>query len=269
MADKGNSPRTRRYNAAAERQENVIGRKIAEARKRSGYSLVAFGELLEEYGLSVRRSGINKWETGAAVPNAYQLLAVCRALNIREGLGYFTGSAPAPALNQEGMRKLEEYRKDLIASGRYRPRSERSGIRYLEMPVSTLAASAGPGAFLDEGCFELVSFPAHTIPDQADFGVRVSGDSMEPVYQDGQIVWIQSCQSLNPGDVGLFIYDGSGYIKVYGEQEPEDPELFLDSGGVLHRQPVLLSYNKAYPPRPVNPELGFSIAGRVLNYTRI
>ncbi len=87
---------------------------------------------------------------------------------------------------------------------------------------------------------------------------------MEPVYRDGQIVWVHRCQSLLPGEVGLFIYDGSGYIKVYGEQTPEEPEGFLDSAGVLRPQPVLISYNAAYPPRPVNPSLGFAVAGRVL-----
>ena len=51
--------------------------------------------------------------------------------------------------------------------------------------MSNLSVSAGTGAFLDEGSFEMVSFPASTVPDGADFGVRVSGDSMEPVYHDG------------------------------------------------------------------------------------
>ena len=83
-------------------------------------------------------------------------------------------------------------------------------IRYLDMPVSDLPVSAGTGAFLDEGNFEMVSFPESSIPDGAEFGVRVSGDSMEPVYHDGQIVWVQQCETLRPGEVGVMIYDGQG-----------------------------------------------------------
>ena len=133
------------------------------------------------------------------------------------------------------------------------------------MPVSYLPASAGTGVFLDEENFETVSFPEASVPERADFGVRVSGDSMEPVYRDGQIVWVQRCSRLRPGEVGVFLYDGEGYLKVYGEQPPEDPERFTDSGGTVHMQPVLLSYNEAYAPKVVSPDCVFAVAGRVLN----
>ena len=127
-------------------------------------------------------------------------------------------------------------------------------IRYLDMPVSDLPVSAGTGAFLDEGNFEMVSFPESSIPDGAEFGVRVSGDSMEPVYRE----------TLRTGEVGVMIYDGQGYIKAYAEQEPDDPEAYLGSDGVRRMQPVMVSYNKAYAPKPASPELEFRIVGRVL-----
>ena len=88
---------------------------------------------------------------------------------------------------------------------------------------------------------------------------------MEPIYQDGQLVWVEACNELRDGDVGLFMYDGSGYIKVYSEQTPLDPSAFTDSNGVLHPQPVLISYNEQYAPKIVSPELGFTIVGRVLS----
>ena len=115
-----------------------------------------------------------------------------------------------------------------------------------------------------EGNFEMVSFPESSIPDGAEFGVRVSGDSMEPVYHDGQIVWVQQCETLRTGEVGVMIYDGQGYIKAYAEQEPDDPEAYLGSDGVRRMQPVMVSYNKAYAPKPASPELEFRIVGRVL-----
>lgn len=255
------------YNAAAERENNYIGKKIAEARKKKGLSLNEFSELLNGYGLAIQRQGLGKWELGIAVPNAYQFLAVCHALDIEDGVGFFTGHpAKVQELNDLGQKKLRDYKEDLIASGRYKPAAP-DNIVYIEMPVSTLPASAGTGAFLDEENFELMRVPASSVPEHTDFGVRVSGDSMEPIYQDGQIVWVQKCGELSPGEVGLFLYDGDGYIKVYGEQEPEETEQdsFTDSQGILHAQPVMISYNEAYPPKPVSPELAFQIAGRVLN----
>lgn len=252
------------YHAGKEHEDNIIGKRLAAARQARGLSLSAFSDLLGNYGLNIKRQGLGKWESGDAVPNGYQLLAVCHALELEDGISYFTGAAPKPELNERGLKKLREYKEDLIASGRYAPESSNDNILYIEMPISLLPASAGTGAFLEEENFELISFPASAVPQKADFGVRVSGDSMEPVYHDGQIVWVQRCASLSPGEVGLFLYDGDGYIKVYGEQEPKEKEGFTDSQGILHNQPVLISYNKKYEPKAVSPQLPFAIAGRIL-----
>jgi len=254
------------YNAAAERDANIIGQRLFEARKRKGLTLVELSELLGQRGLAIKKTGLQRWESGQSIPNAYQLLAVCHALDIASILDYFSD---VPDLNSEGMKKLAEYKADLVATGKYRPQPKvpSSKIIYIEKPVSNLPASAGTGEFLDENNFEMVRFPAATVPEDAEFGIRVSGDSMEPVYHDGQIVWVQSCDSLIPGEVGIMMYDGDGYIKVYDEQEPADAlqDAYTDSEGILHMQPVLISYNEKYAPKVVSPELNFCVVGRVLN----
>ncbi len=85
----------------------------------------------------------------------------------------------------------------LIASGKYKPQPKVVSIlKYIEMPVSNLAVSAGTGEFLDErATLRWLAFP-EVSSKGADFGVRVSGDSMEPVYHDGQIVWVEECETL-------------------------------------------------------------------------
>lgn len=258
-------PTEKKYNATTDKDRNFIGRRLAEARKKQKLTLNDLSDLLKNYGLDVSRAAISKWEMGGSSMNAYQILAVCYALKISDPLEFFC-SSPAPQLNETGKKKLNSYRDDLIASGRYTPLPVApDDMEYIEMPVSLLAASAGTGAFLDEGNFEMVSFPAFTVPKGADFGVRVCGNSMEPVYSNGQIVWVQQCNTLCPGEVGVFQYDGEGYIKVYDEREPEENVAdFIDSNGVVHKQPVLVSYNKAYEPKPVQPNASFKICGRVL-----
>ena len=64
----------------------------------------------------------------------------------------------------------------------------------------------------------------------------------------------------------LFRSDGEGYLKSYGEREPDesDRDAFTDSYGRLHMQPVLISYNKDYSDRIISPERGFRVIGRVL-----
>lgn len=256
----------KRYNAEAEKLKNVLGSRIAQARKDKGLSLAAFSERLKTVGVTVSGGGINKWEGGNTVPNAYQLIAICVVLGLEKELPYFMGEYQ-PLLNQEGLRKLEEYRADLVATGKYRPTSVvKNTIRYIEKPVSTLAVSAGAGEFLDEQNFEMVEFPEGSVPAEAEFGIRVSGDSMEPVYHDGQIVWVKRTNELSVGDVGIFVCNGEGYLKVYGEQQPPEDEedSYKDEFGTVHPQVVMISYNQAYEPKAVTPDSDFMVVGKVL-----
>ena len=259
------------YNAEQERRENIIGQRIQEVRKAHGVSLEGLGYLLSQYGIDMKQTGIGRWESGTVIPNAYQLMALSHIFQIEDPKTFFTESpTDADALNEEGLRKVREYKEDLIASGKYRPAPAPAAgsnvLKFREMPMSLLPVSAGPGAFLDENNFELKRFPADEIPDGAEFAIRISGDSMEPVYSSGQIIWVQLCKELRPGEVGIFEYDGNGYVKMYDEQYPE--ETFLDeyttSDGQVLPQPVLVSYNEAYAPRPVNPNTSFSVIGKVL-----
>ena len=255
-----------KYNAATEQQENFVGQRLAWARNQAGISLTKFSSLLEEYGVSVGAAAIHKWELGKSVPSAYQLIAVTKALQMEDNLSQFIGDF-APELNDEGLRKVAAYKADLIATGKYKPAQKASNIiKFIEMPVSNLAVSAGTGEFLDEGNFEMVSFPESMVPKGAEFGLRVSGDSMEPVYQDGQIVWVQQCESVPIGAVGIFIYDGEGFIKVDDEREPDeaDRESFTGSYGEVYMQPVMVSYNQKYAPRVISANAGFQVVGRVL-----
>lgn len=259
------------YNAEQERRENIIGQRIQEVRKAHGVSLEGLSYALRHYGIDMKQTGIGRWESGTVIPNAYQLMALSHIFQIEDPKTFFAETpTDADALNEDGLRKVREYKEDLIASGKYRPAPAPAAgsnvLKFREMPMSLLPVSAGPGAFLDENNFELRRFPADEIPDGAEFAIRISGDSMEPVYSSGQIIWVQLCKQLRPGDVGIFEYDGNGYVKMYDEQYPE--ETFLDeyttSDGQVLPQPVLVSYNEAYAPRPVNPNTSFCIIGRVL-----
>lgn len=258
-----------KYNLPAERADNTLGRRIVLARELCGVSAKGLLRRLKERGAEVSYSTILRWEKGETEPTGYQLLAICDALEVPDMYSFFISGRAGLQLNDEGMRKLLDYRADLIATGKYAPAPAPASpeIRFVEMPVSTLGVSAGTGEFLSEENIELMRFPEDKVPAKADFAVRVVGDSMEPVYQDHQLVWVQICNTLRPGEVGIFVLDGQGYLKAYHEQTPaeEAQEDYIDSTGVMHRQPVLVSYNQKYEPRPVLPGDSFKICGRVLN----
>ena len=253
------------FDARAAREGNVIGARLAALRRERGLTLAELGRRLAQCGVTVSAAAVGKWESGDTVPNAYQLAALGRILGT-DSLADFIGEGASP-LNAEGLRRVAEYREDLIASGRYRPASflpEEDD--YIEMDVSRLPTSAGRAVFLTENRFEKRRVRRAEVPDGAQFGIFVSGDSMEPRYHDGQIVWVRGCPSLQAGEVGIFVYDGEGYVKIYQERTPpaELRDAFTDSTGVLRMQPVLASVNPAYAPIPVSPEAPFRILGRVL-----
>ena len=82
------------------------------------------------------------------------------------------------------------------------------------------SASAGTGVFIlgNEGVDQ------RPIPDtpenrKVDYAIKVSGNSMEPDYYDGDIVLVSQKVELNHGDVGIFIINNDAYIKEYGETE--------------------------------------------------
>ena len=237
------------YNAALAKEQNLLGTKLQLARKALGLTAEEVTAELLRNGIEVHSSVVSKWELGRVVPNSYQLLGLCRVLQIEEPVGYFTG---CQELSDAGLRKVANYRQDLIASGRYRPQPARGEILYMEMPVSMLAVSAGRGNFLADENFEMMSFPTGSVPAGADFGVRVAGDSMEPVYTDGQIVWVHQCSELRSGEVGIFMLDGEGYMKMFRREEGESA------------QPQLVSYNRRYDPIVISPERELKIVGRVL-----
>ena len=68
---------------------------------------ITLSELLRHYGVDVSDKGISKWEKGYTAPSIYQLVAICHALNIKEGPSYFTKAFQKPALlNDIGQKKL-------------------------------------------------------------------------------------------------------------------------------------------------------------------
>lgn len=254
-----------RYNAEEEKEKNTIGRQIEIAREELGLSRADLRYLVGTYGVNLHRDIVRRWEIGETTPTCYQLVALCYALNLENGFEYF-GSLPRK-LNKEGCRKVAEYENDLVASGRYAPEPFIHEIEYIDMPLSYLPVSAGTGTFLDEGNYEMISVPKSTVPAGAKFAIRVRGDSMEPTYNDGQLIWVQETKELHPGDVGVFIYGDQGYMKSYNLREPDEElrDVFTDIDGVVHLQPVLISYNKKYDPIFISPETRFEIVGRVLN----
>lgn len=258
------------------KEQNTIGTRITEARKATKLSQKELSEKLEDYNVHIKPGSISKWEKGDAMPNPYQLLAICHLLHINEPIEYFTGITPqradfSPELNQKGLNMLKLFKETLIASGNYAPRSRRT---YTEpapevmVKVFSTPAAAGTGSFMDGEDYDMIGFDPSNVPDGTDFGIRVTGDSMLPRYVPGQIVFVEQCAELYPGEIGVFICNGNAYIKQYRESAPDEDELEdYTFGDRICQKVTLYSLNRDRADCDVyiTPHDRLDIVGRVLS----
>lgn len=98
-----------------------------------------------------------------------------------------------------------------IASAGASSRFGKRPIMLYDLPVS-----AGVGEFLDESKGEEIYIPDNNRTAEADFALKISGNSMEPKYRDGDILLVSDCESVEVGEPGIFLLDGSGYFKIFG-----------------------------------------------------
>ena len=111
-------------------------------------------------------------------------------------------------------------------------------------------ASAGTGQYLNDVRVERIELPVDV---DADFVIPIKGESMEPDYHDGDLVFIQTSVDLNDGVIGVFNYNGDAYIK----------QLVIDK-----EQAYLHSLNPAYKDMPITPDTDFRIIGEVVDLYR-
>ncbi|HCW7573804.1 TPA: helix-turn-helix transcriptional regulator [Staphylococcus aureus] len=73
--------------------------------------------------------------------------------------------------------------------------------------------SAGVGERLhDETLFtEMVKGPIPT----HDLALKVNGDSMEPMFKDGEIIFVEKTHNIKNGQIGIFIIEEEAYVKKF------------------------------------------------------
>lgn len=224
---------------------------IAENRKRNKMSQAVLAERLKQCGYDLTNKAISKWENGQGEPSLCVFLDMCRIMGITDIYELFFGTnpnSPLSMLNETGKQKVFEYASLLVSSGLYQKTAEKAvhferSIRLFDEPVS-----AGSGNFLTGNRYEIITV-GNEVPDNADFGVRIAGDSMEPRFIDGQIVFIHQQNILENGEIGIFLLNGDAYIK----------KLQNDNAGLY-----LISFNPDYAPIPILEHSEFSILGKVV-----
>lgn len=224
----------------------MIGEILRVLRDEKGLTLKQMGEILGVSHMTYQRYEKNDTDvsTDMLVKLADFYGVSADYLLGRTDIKAMAGTSPAEQLDvtaaeQEIIRRYTEFPEEvrLLLLGTIRklvglpdaPEDLRPVIVFTR--CHRMKASAGAGYDLDNED-EWRDVRIYDCPEayQADFAVEVDGDSMEPDYHDGDIVFVKLSEDVPVGAVGLFVHDGKGYIKERGEKylisrNPDYPDI--------------------------------------------
>lgn len=86
-----------------------------------------------------------------------------------------------------------------------------SNLKIKPLKLFSQSACAGNGNYIDDDSFSIIDF--QNPPINASFAVKIQGNSMQPLINDGDVVFVQPNANLQNGDIGIFTYNGETYCK--------------------------------------------------------
>ncbi len=229
--------------------------KLKAARLASGFTQQRIAQ-----DLGVDTTTYSGYETGRRQPDIARIRRMAHLLRVSSD--YLLEVSHNEGATVQEMGQVRKYRMldihgrelvDLVLEKEYQRMSQREQAQKEDRGHITyincydLAVSAGPGEpWIDAAYKNRLEIPGEMVPKRANFCVRVNGNSMEPAYRDGDIVFVERVEGfINEGEIGIFFLNGDGYIKRLGQGE-------------------LLSLNPLYEPIPLHDYDSFRCQGRVL-----
>ena len=183
------------------------GTKLKQKREELGMKQSEVARLLD-----INRSSYFSWENGRAVPNKTNLKKIAEILGVTEEFFYEEEITMLyKQLNHNNQTKAMNYVKDLV--------DKQSNI--ITMPTfsyrvyESLSAGIGSSVYNDQN-YDTVYFNEELAHDFASW---ISGDSMEPKYQNGSVALIRETGFDYDGAVYAVVCNSQTYIKrVYREE---------------------------------------------------
>ena len=208
------------------------GKLIRQERKRKSLKQEELGAMVQ-----VGKNAVGAWELGRSRPNLSSIPVLCEALDLslEEFFGIrkkqatdsamtegpFSGKDPRTSELEEKYNALTDYHKSVVMKEidlllkMQKERVPEKKRKFIRIYRNELSACAGPSYSIGEENGEEIWIEETPVTARADEIIRISGDSMEPEYHDGDEVLVQHGVSVRPGEIGIFTNGDAGYIKVY------------------------------------------------------
>ena len=188
----------------------------------SRYSSVKY--FAEENGMpySTVRSILERGIMNANVENA---IKICSALGIRPEI--FSPLLPTQNEHPEILtiyNQLEEPKQEKVLDYAKEQLEEQNSSKivsifdktqdedYITDYVEGLVA-AGHGTFQEDNLHMEVRLRAEDVPEDYDTIAKVAGDSMEPMIEDNDLLFIRVTSQVEINDIGIFQINGKNFVK--------------------------------------------------------
>lgn len=226
-------------------EENVIGNQIVFLRNSHGYTQDDLAKLL---GYS--KQTISNWETGLKTPRMGAIQKLSDFFHVNKS--YIIDGTNSSDKLLTVYNQLAENRQENVYKYASNQLDEQNKV--VDMPINQSntvevygAVSAGTGEYMVDNQPEEVEYSGE-VPEH-DFAVTVNGDSMTPLFDDKQIIFVKKAQEARSGQIVIADYDGQAYVKKFVQ----------DENGCR-----LVSLNKKYHDLPIDDKHEISLFGIVV-----
>ena len=197
----------------------MLGENIKALRKDHHLTLQALADNLnKKYPKTVNfnKGKLSKWENGREEPklSSVKILADYFETTVDS---LVNGKLEAPILSVYN--KLHEPRQKKVLTFAQDQLDEQEGrveekiLSYYTL-ICNGAVSAGTGEWLEDEYKEEITISADKVPSSPyDLVLRVNGDSMEPLFQNHEYIFVRKTTEIRNGQIGVFIVDNEAYLK--------------------------------------------------------
>ena len=201
----------------------MIGNKIRELRKKHNLTLDELANNLNNRypdTMNFNKGKISKWENDKEEPRLSSVRVLADYFDV--SLDYFNGNDTKilPIYN-----KLEEPRQEKVLNYAKEQLEEQENSNIISMfdkpqededyitdYVEGLVA-AGHGTFQEDNLHMEVRLRAEDVPEDYDTIAKVAGDSMEPLIEDNDLLFIKVTSQVDINSIGIFQVNGKNFVK--------------------------------------------------------
>lgn len=191
----------------------------------------------KQLGVKMGRSALSQYVTGKSKPDDKKLYLLSKTLGVSEAwlMGYDVEKKRVPDNERNSTsnekpeiltiyNQLEEPRQEKVLDFANAQLDEQESSKvasifekvsnedYIIDYVEGLVA-AGHGTFQEDNLHMEVKLRAEDVPEEYDTIAKVAGDSMEPLIEDNDLLFIRVASQIDINSIGIFQINGKNFVK--------------------------------------------------------